>query len=170
MAPHKTEAAELGFGWRWIPWALSPSCRQVIKDVEILQTLEAVPTYNKRPTVACKIINCGTFNSWFPDGFLACCKAEHYFPLSFSQTMMTSTYSKNKTMSSCSCEWLGNIFFWLKKKCSQDVKYFYRRREKDLWTQCTYNLWEIMLWWLYSYKHWYDIMTSQTKKEEKTCL
>lgn len=58
MAPHKTEAAELGFGWRWIPCALS----QVIKGMEMLQTLEVVPTYNKRPTVACKIINCGTFN------------------------------------------------------------------------------------------------------------
>lgn len=53
MAPHKTEAAELGFGWRWIPCALS----QVINGMEILQTLEVVPTNNKRPTVAC-----GTFN------------------------------------------------------------------------------------------------------------
>nr|XP_009479109.1 PREDICTED: peptidyl-prolyl cis-trans isomerase-like 6 [Pelecanus crispus] len=34
---------------------------QLIEGTEVLQRLEAVPTYNERPTVACKIINCGTF-------------------------------------------------------------------------------------------------------------
>lgn len=129
MAPHKTEAAELGFGWRWIPCALS----QVIKGMEILQTLEVVPTYKKRPTVACKIINCGTFNPWFPAGFPACCKVEPYFPLSFLQTMVTFTYRKTKPRHLAHVNGLETIF-WLKKTCSQGVKkFFYRGREKDLW-------------------------------------
>ncbi|XP_072713814.1 probable inactive peptidyl-prolyl cis-trans isomerase-like 6 [Ciconia boyciana] len=34
---------------------------QLIEGTEVLQRLEAVPTYNERPTVACKIINCGAF-------------------------------------------------------------------------------------------------------------
>ncbi|NWS60446.1 PPIL6 protein, partial [Chunga burmeisteri] len=34
---------------------------QLIEGTEVLQRLEVVPTYNERPTVACKIINCGTF-------------------------------------------------------------------------------------------------------------
>ncbi|NXF54305.1 PPIL6 protein, partial [Oceanites oceanicus] len=34
---------------------------QLIEGTEVLQKLEAVPTYNERPTVDCKIINCGTF-------------------------------------------------------------------------------------------------------------
>ncbi|NXL10952.1 PPIL6 protein, partial [Mesembrinibis cayennensis] len=34
---------------------------QLIEGTEVLQRLEAVPTHNERPTVACKIINCGTF-------------------------------------------------------------------------------------------------------------
>ncbi|NWH53763.1 PPIL6 protein, partial [Fregata magnificens] len=34
---------------------------QLIEGTEVLQSLEAIPTYNERPTVACKIINCGTF-------------------------------------------------------------------------------------------------------------
>ncbi|NXF59892.1 PPIL6 protein, partial [Ciccaba nigrolineata] len=34
---------------------------QLIEGTEVLQRLEAVPTYSERPTVACKIINCGTF-------------------------------------------------------------------------------------------------------------
>ncbi|KFP97491.1 Peptidyl-prolyl cis-trans isomerase-like 6, partial [Haliaeetus albicilla] len=34
---------------------------QLIEGTEVLQSLEVVPTYNERPTVACKIINCGTF-------------------------------------------------------------------------------------------------------------
>ncbi|XP_050749917.1 probable inactive peptidyl-prolyl cis-trans isomerase-like 6 [Gymnogyps californianus] len=34
---------------------------QLIEGTEVLQRLEAVPAYNERPTVACKIINCGTF-------------------------------------------------------------------------------------------------------------
>ncbi|XP_008937440.1 PREDICTED: peptidyl-prolyl cis-trans isomerase-like 6 [Merops nubicus] len=34
---------------------------QLIEGTEVLQKLEAVPTYYERPTVACKIINCGTF-------------------------------------------------------------------------------------------------------------
>ncbi|KAF1672408.1 PPIL6 protein, partial [Pygoscelis papua] len=34
---------------------------QLIEGTEVLQRLEAVPTYNERPTVDCKIINCGTF-------------------------------------------------------------------------------------------------------------
>ncbi|NXC69335.1 PPIL6 protein, partial [Anhinga anhinga] len=34
---------------------------QLIEGTEVLQRLEAVPTYNERPTAACKIINCGTF-------------------------------------------------------------------------------------------------------------
>ncbi|NXS48496.1 PPIL6 protein, partial [Balaeniceps rex] len=34
---------------------------QLIEGTEVLQRLEAIPTYNERPTVACKIINCGTF-------------------------------------------------------------------------------------------------------------
>ncbi|XP_069707056.1 probable inactive peptidyl-prolyl cis-trans isomerase-like 6 [Phaenicophaeus curvirostris] len=35
---------------------------QLIEGTEVLQRLEAVPTYNERPTVACKITNCGTFD------------------------------------------------------------------------------------------------------------
>ncbi|KFR10435.1 Peptidyl-prolyl cis-trans isomerase-like 6 [Opisthocomus hoazin] len=46
---------------RWIICALSPSRRQLIEGTEVLQRLEVVPTYNERPTVACKIVNCGTF-------------------------------------------------------------------------------------------------------------
>ncbi|KFQ29420.1 Peptidyl-prolyl cis-trans isomerase-like 6, partial [Mesitornis unicolor] len=34
---------------------------QLIEGTEVLQRLEAVPTCNERPTVACKIIGCGTF-------------------------------------------------------------------------------------------------------------
>ncbi|XP_010160114.1 PREDICTED: peptidyl-prolyl cis-trans isomerase-like 6, partial [Eurypyga helias] len=34
---------------------------QLIEGTEVLQRLEVVPTYNERPAVACKIINCGTF-------------------------------------------------------------------------------------------------------------
>ncbi|NXJ94567.1 PPIL6 protein, partial [Corythaixoides concolor] len=34
---------------------------QLIEGTEVLQRLEAVPTYNEKPKVACKIINCGTF-------------------------------------------------------------------------------------------------------------
>ncbi|KAM6084299.1 putative inactive peptidyl-prolyl cis-trans isomerase-like 6 isoform 2-T2 [Theristicus caerulescens] len=34
---------------------------QLIEGTEVLQRLEAVPTHNERPIVACKIINCGTF-------------------------------------------------------------------------------------------------------------
>ncbi|KAF1512649.1 Problable inactive peptidyl-prolyl cis-trans isomerase-like 6, partial [Eudyptula minor] len=34
---------------------------QLIEGTEVLQRLEAVPTYNERPTVDCKIINCGAF-------------------------------------------------------------------------------------------------------------
>ncbi|NXG63572.1 PPIL6 protein, partial [Hemiprocne comata] len=34
---------------------------QLIEGTEVLQRLEDVPTSNERPTVACKIINCGTF-------------------------------------------------------------------------------------------------------------
>ncbi|XP_065488547.1 probable inactive peptidyl-prolyl cis-trans isomerase-like 6 [Caloenas nicobarica] len=34
---------------------------QLIEGTEVLQRLEAVPTFNERPTVACKIIGCGTF-------------------------------------------------------------------------------------------------------------
>ncbi|XP_074943525.1 putative inactive peptidyl-prolyl cis-trans isomerase-like 6 [Phalacrocorax aristotelis] len=34
---------------------------QLIEGTDVLQRLEAVPTYNERPEVACKIINCGTF-------------------------------------------------------------------------------------------------------------
>ncbi|XP_009874719.1 PREDICTED: peptidyl-prolyl cis-trans isomerase-like 6, partial [Apaloderma vittatum] len=34
---------------------------QLIEGTEVLQKLEIVPTNNERPTVACKIINCGTF-------------------------------------------------------------------------------------------------------------
>ncbi|NXO47301.1 PPIL6 protein, partial [Aramus guarauna] len=34
---------------------------QLIEGTEVLQRLEDVPTYNERPTVDCKIINCGTF-------------------------------------------------------------------------------------------------------------
>ncbi|KAK1212678.1 PPIL6 protein, partial [Pygoscelis papua] len=34
---------------------------QLIEGTEVLQRLEAIPTYNERPTVDCKIINCGTF-------------------------------------------------------------------------------------------------------------
>ncbi|NXH79172.1 PPIL6 protein, partial [Hydrobates tethys] len=34
---------------------------QLIEGTEVLQRLEAVPTFNERPTVDCKIINCGTF-------------------------------------------------------------------------------------------------------------
>uniref|UniRef100_A0A8B9M6V9 Peptidyl-prolyl cis-trans isomerase n=1 Tax=Accipiter nisus TaxID=211598 RepID=A0A8B9M6V9_9AVES len=34
---------------------------QLIEGTEVLQRLEVVPTCNERPTVACKIINCGTF-------------------------------------------------------------------------------------------------------------
>ncbi|KAM6405596.1 putative inactive peptidyl-prolyl cis-trans isomerase-like 6 isoform 4-T4 [Pluvialis apricaria] len=34
---------------------------QLIEGTEVLQRLEVVPTYNERPTVPCKIINCGTF-------------------------------------------------------------------------------------------------------------
>ncbi|NXP46948.1 PPIL6 protein, partial [Heliornis fulica] len=34
---------------------------QLIEGTEVLQRLEAVPTYNERPMVDCKIINCGTF-------------------------------------------------------------------------------------------------------------
>ncbi|XP_075270358.1 putative inactive peptidyl-prolyl cis-trans isomerase-like 6 [Opisthocomus hoazin] len=34
---------------------------QLIEGTEVLQRLEVVPTYNERPTVACKIVNCGTF-------------------------------------------------------------------------------------------------------------
>ncbi|NXI45918.1 PPIL6 protein, partial [Galbula dea] len=34
---------------------------QVIEGTEVLQRLETVPTHNERPTVACRIINCGTF-------------------------------------------------------------------------------------------------------------
>ncbi|NWT40444.1 PPIL6 protein, partial [Chroicocephalus maculipennis] len=34
---------------------------QLIEGTEVLQKLEVVPTYNERPTVSCKIINCGTF-------------------------------------------------------------------------------------------------------------
>ncbi|NXI52214.1 PPIL6 protein, partial [Chloroceryle aenea] len=34
---------------------------QLIEGTEVLQKLEAVTTYNERPTVACKIMNCGTF-------------------------------------------------------------------------------------------------------------
>ncbi|NWH56402.1 PPIL6 protein, partial [Geococcyx californianus] len=34
---------------------------QLIEGTEVLQRLEAVPTYSERPTVACKIVNCGTF-------------------------------------------------------------------------------------------------------------
>ncbi|NXE82378.1 PPIL6 protein, partial [Cochlearius cochlearius] len=34
---------------------------QLIEGTEVLQRLEAVPTCNERPTVACKIIHCGTF-------------------------------------------------------------------------------------------------------------
>ncbi|NXW37200.1 PPIL6 protein, partial [Phaetusa simplex] len=34
---------------------------QLIEGTEVLQKLEVVPTYNERPTVPCKIINCGTF-------------------------------------------------------------------------------------------------------------
>ncbi|NWW70182.1 PPIL6 protein, partial [Climacteris rufus] len=32
------------------------------RGMEILQTPQVVPTYNKRPTGACRIINCGTFD------------------------------------------------------------------------------------------------------------
>ncbi|XP_010138646.1 PREDICTED: peptidyl-prolyl cis-trans isomerase-like 6 [Buceros rhinoceros silvestris] len=34
---------------------------QLIEGTEVLQRLESVPTYYERPTVACKIISCGTF-------------------------------------------------------------------------------------------------------------
>ncbi|NXW56642.1 PPIL6 protein, partial [Eurystomus gularis] len=34
---------------------------QLIEGTEVLQRLEAVPTHNERPAVACKIVNCGTF-------------------------------------------------------------------------------------------------------------
>ncbi|KAM6323457.1 putative inactive peptidyl-prolyl cis-trans isomerase-like 6 [Aegotheles albertisi] len=34
---------------------------QLIEGTEVLQRLEAVPTSYERPTVACEIINCGTF-------------------------------------------------------------------------------------------------------------
>ncbi|KAM6279712.1 putative inactive peptidyl-prolyl cis-trans isomerase-like 6 [Porphyrio hochstetteri] len=34
---------------------------QLIEGTEVLQRLEAVPTYNERPTVDCKITDCGTF-------------------------------------------------------------------------------------------------------------
>ncbi|NWI67468.1 PPIL6 protein, partial [Todus mexicanus] len=34
---------------------------QLIEGTEVLQRLETVPTCNERPAVACKIINCGTF-------------------------------------------------------------------------------------------------------------
>ncbi|NXL48735.1 PPIL6 protein, partial [Podilymbus podiceps] len=34
---------------------------QLIEGTEVLQRLEVVPTHNERPTVDCKIINCGTF-------------------------------------------------------------------------------------------------------------
>ncbi|XP_035179090.1 probable inactive peptidyl-prolyl cis-trans isomerase-like 6 isoform X1 [Oxyura jamaicensis] len=34
---------------------------QVIEGTEVLQRLEAVPTYNERPIVDCKILDCGTF-------------------------------------------------------------------------------------------------------------
>ncbi|XP_071597295.1 probable inactive peptidyl-prolyl cis-trans isomerase-like 6 isoform X1 [Heliangelus exortis] len=34
---------------------------QLIEGTDVLQRLEAVPTDNERPTVPCKIINCGTF-------------------------------------------------------------------------------------------------------------
>uniref|UniRef100_A0A8C4TZF3 Peptidyl-prolyl cis-trans isomerase n=1 Tax=Falco tinnunculus TaxID=100819 RepID=A0A8C4TZF3_FALTI len=33
---------------------------QLIEGTEVLQRLEAVPTYKERPTVACRIMNCGT--------------------------------------------------------------------------------------------------------------
>nr|XP_009932578.1 PREDICTED: peptidyl-prolyl cis-trans isomerase-like 6 [Opisthocomus hoazin] len=38
-----------------------PQHWQLIEGTEVLQRLEVVPTYNERPTVACKIVNCGTF-------------------------------------------------------------------------------------------------------------
>ncbi|KAM7118462.1 putative inactive peptidyl-prolyl cis-trans isomerase-like 6 [Ciconia maguari] len=44
--------------WTKNMWLLG---RQLIEGTEVLQRLEAVPTYNERPTVACKIINCGAF-------------------------------------------------------------------------------------------------------------
>ncbi|XP_015714288.1 probable inactive peptidyl-prolyl cis-trans isomerase-like 6 isoform X2 [Coturnix japonica] len=34
---------------------------QLIEGTEVLQRLETVPTHNGRPTVACKVTNCGTF-------------------------------------------------------------------------------------------------------------
>ncbi|NXL85402.1 PPIL6 protein, partial [Alectura lathami] len=34
---------------------------QLIEGTEVLQQLEAVPTHNERPTVACKVMDCGTF-------------------------------------------------------------------------------------------------------------
>ncbi|NWR71016.1 PPIL6 protein, partial [Centropus unirufus] len=34
---------------------------QLIEGTEVLQRLEEVPTYNERPTVPCKITDCGTF-------------------------------------------------------------------------------------------------------------
>ncbi|XP_072189040.1 probable inactive peptidyl-prolyl cis-trans isomerase-like 6 isoform X1 [Excalfactoria chinensis] len=34
---------------------------QLIEGTEVLQQLETVPTHNERPTVACKVTNCGTF-------------------------------------------------------------------------------------------------------------
>ncbi|NXH14852.1 PPIL6 protein, partial [Bucco capensis] len=34
---------------------------QLMEGTEVLQSLESVPTHNESPTVACRIINCGTF-------------------------------------------------------------------------------------------------------------
>ncbi|KAM6081416.1 LOW QUALITY PROTEIN: putative inactive peptidyl-prolyl cis-trans isomerase-like 6 [Chlamydotis macqueenii] len=45
---------------------------QMNKGMEVLQRLEAIPTYNERPTGDSKIINCGTFEPCSPAGFPAC--------------------------------------------------------------------------------------------------
>lgn len=59
-AAHKPEAAEVALDGDGSYVSFS-SRRQLIEGTEVLQRLEVVPTYNERPTVACKIINCGTF-------------------------------------------------------------------------------------------------------------
>lgn len=37
--------------------------RQVIEGLEVLDKLENVETYNERPTMECKIMECGVFDS-----------------------------------------------------------------------------------------------------------
>lgn len=90
--------------------ALFPYHRQVIEGTEVLQRLEAIPTYNERPTVDCKILDCGTFQPWSTVGFPARSEIEHCFLLRLSVTIRIKPLL-------CTWEWSGIVILTLKSVC-----------------------------------------------------